>query len=190
MIGLVVAGSVANQFAGPTLPALWTLTNPILLEFLAELLLGQAVLNGQRLNPVLCSLTGLVGMAVLFLIPWTLVPRIRAIGWGRPAPFIMVAIVSLERDYGHLWPQWTLKLGDASYSLYLFHLLFLGIAAKVLAQSPLETPGLVRVRDEVAVVLIALCLCQPAALMVFAFVEKPMTNLLRRWMEAGLSLQK
>ena len=180
MIGLVITGIFANLFNGLHAPAICTLANPILLEFLAGLVLGKLVLSGHRFNLALSSLLGTLGLIVLVLIPWILEPRIRALEWGLPATMVVVAVVMLEKDFGYLWPRWALKLGDASYSLYLFHLLLLAGVAKVLAKTPFDTSGRIRRTDEVATIIVVLCLCVPAALLLYQFIELPITNWLKR----------
>ncbi len=120
-------------------PAIAVLTDPIMLEFLAGVLLAYAVRGGFRINVKLAALLGLGGIAALLITSPQHTALYREMEWGIPALLILVAVVMLEQRYGRLWPQWILKIGDASYSLYLIHVLLrwplISLAHKVPAAS-------------------------------------------------------
>jgi peptidoglycan/LPS O-acetylase OafA/YrhL len=155
-------------------PPIAALTDPILLEFLAGVLLAYAVRGGFRISLSLAALLGLAGFAALFFLSPGSFALARELEWGVPAFFILLAAVMLEQRYGRLWPAWILKIGDASYSLYLIHVLLrqplLGVARRVpLAQAHVTV-----------FVVGGLALSLPVALLSYWLVEKHLTGMLSR----------
>lgn len=164
--GLFVAGS-------PTVAATWT--NPILLEFLAGLLLGSAYLKGFRLGRVLPVVLGLTGIvAILHFAPGTL-SRLRPIEWGIPSTLIVLAAVMMEDYVSKKTPAWMLKIGDASYSLYLtpFHPIVIVALSRVVSRTMLPFP-------EAITTALSLSASVFIALIVHHYVEIPVTNYLKR----------
>ena len=94
-------------------------TNPIMLEFL----LGMAIAKFGLKGPILLIPIGFAAM--YFLYPQA---SSRLVSLGIPAALIIIGAVGIEhkmRSYRVLN-----VLGDASYSIYVFHLLVLGILIK------------------------------------------------------------
>ncbi len=120
LIGLVVIG----RFAHPANAALGVWTDPLLLEFLFGLAIGLMQEAGARLGlrAAFVGVAGGIALAIGFGPACTACAGIQAwIDQGIPAAMIVAACV-----LGPFWPatRWTLALaaiGDASYSLYLFH---------------------------------------------------------------------
>ena len=94
-------------------------TNPIILEFL----FGMAIAKFQLKGPMLLIPLGFAAMYVLY-------PLIdsRVISLGLPAALVVMGAIGSE----HRIRQFKLLnlLGDASYAIYIFHLLALGIFVK------------------------------------------------------------
>jgi len=107
----------------PFIPAvhLRTLANPIIVEFLLGVALAQLWVSGRPIPLWAAALTLFVGLA-LFASVDDLVPSLpRLFRWGGPAVMVVGGSVFIER-------AWTMKrvsilglLGDASYSIYLWH---------------------------------------------------------------------
>lgn len=118
-IGAALVGLIAlRPFASEDGPALFRLTSPILLEFLAGVALA-VVLPYLKWR----GLLGVAGLVAAVLFALLVSPSFdqRTISLGVPAALIVGAVVCLE---GWMPRIGTLKLlGDASYSLYLVHLL-------------------------------------------------------------------
>ena len=114
-------------------PAYELLANPIMLEFAAGCLLGEAYLKGRlpgrRTGWVLLG-AGLALFAAQRLVGfhsdfW------RPLVWGVPAAMIVAGALSVEADGGvrRLWAAG--MLGDGSYGLYLCHWPVIALAATV-----------------------------------------------------------
>ncbi len=129
---LVLAGVVLQPSGAP----LQTWTSPLLLEFTAGLLLAHMVWFRERgvgLGMVLLGLAGFVAAAILGFYEGAE----RIVGWGVPAFLLVAGCVSLERAGS--WPGRLLRplesVGDASYSLYLWHGLVIAIGHRLLGSS-------------------------------------------------------
>jgi peptidoglycan/LPS O-acetylase OafA/YrhL len=59
--------------------------------------------------------------------------------YGIPSAFLIAGLVTWERETQRLLPRPLVALGEASYSLYLFHLLGIGIAWQVWLRSGINT---------------------------------------------------
>jgi exopolysaccharide production protein ExoZ len=175
MLLLVLIG----RFYRPDWPRLTALADPLLLEFLAGMIIGQAVLRRNHIRPVFAVLSGLTGAALLF-IPGLNLPGQRVFQWGVPAILIVVSAVALEDRFGHLWPRFLLLLGDASYSLYLSHILVLYFVGRLFEYTGALKPGTLRTQDEILTVVTCLAGSIVLALLLYKGVEKPMNNALRR----------
>jgi peptidoglycan/LPS O-acetylase OafA/YrhL len=110
------------------------IANPQLFEFLGGMLVARLHGAGLRLAPVPAAGLALAGAAALLATA----PALEAIGpwrglvWGVPATAI-VAAATLGRGSGRrAVPALLLRLGDASYSLYLCHMLVFTLVSRVL----------------------------------------------------------
>lgn len=114
-------------------------TRPMLLEFLAGVYVGWAwrrgLIQGLGLGVALLAI-GLVALGVQPLTGFDPGSN-RALYWGAPAVAMVAGALAIERSGRlpniRLWEV----IGDASYSIYLFHTLFLAVAVKVLHVGPL-----------------------------------------------------
>ena len=104
-------------------------TDPIILEFAAGLLIAKAWTSGVTVPVKAASFVTLLGFALLLAGSETTLPRIVAA--GIPAFLIVAGAVFSESRY-KLKPSRTLVLlGDASYSIYLSHVIVLPVVAKL-----------------------------------------------------------
>jgi exopolysaccharide production protein ExoZ len=164
---VLVSGAIGG-FMDP--PAYVLLLNPLLLEFLAGVLLaaglGKGRGPGRSLGWLLLGL-GAAGFAGLALVHPTW-DAWRPLFWGPPAFLLVAGAVCIEADGGvpRLPPLGL--MGDASYSTYLTHPLTLGAFAM--------TAG---VRSPLLFVL-AVLLSQAVGIGCWRFVERPMMEGLRR----------
>lgn len=123
---LVAAGMVSEFQDARLLVA----TDPLLIEFLAGVWIGVAFPRLQSLDPKLGFLFAGLGF-LLSLLSWFFgAPEaLRVIFYGVPAVLVLMGACILEpmarTHYSRLWGL----LGDASYSIYLFHGIALAICA-------------------------------------------------------------
>lgn len=159
-------------------PILIFFTDSIILEFVAGMLIGRLYLEGRLAMPAWVAVpaiaAGLVWMIVL--TPWE-TPETRLLVWGVPAVLTVVACLSLE-SRGAVGPNRLLTLlGDASYSIYLTHILTLGVIRTVWNRL-----GLVEQDPLAAWIFIAAALAISSAVgvAVYFLLEAPIQRLARR----------
>ena len=183
LIGLVLIG----RFTHPANAALGVWTDPLLLEFLFGIVIGLLQEAGSRLG----TRTAVAGMAVGVFSAIAFGPACTACGglqaWidqGLPAALIVAACV-----LGPVWPvtRGTLALaaiGDASYSLYLFHPFVIRVLRNAwLAVMPATVPlGVELTLGCVAAVT--------AALLLHRLVEAPMTFWLQQRSRLARSVRR
>lgn len=163
--GILIVISLAGMFYRDTWPAVASLINPIMIEFLLGLLIGSALIKfNDRVNAFL----GLVGIVGLILIPVS--TEYRPLVWGIPALLLVQSSTRWNRI-----PEAILKIGDASYSLYLSHIFVVLFISRMIGKIPELTS-------------IAICLTASigASLIIYRFVEKPLTDKLRNILENPL----
>lgn len=123
---------VAWRLFAPTPPFLWV-GNPLILEFLAGFALASIP---RRFG----AITLFAGILWISQAPAETKSLLRAVYWGIPAVLIVHGALSLEDAFRRRWANILVALGDASYSIYLAHviilrLLDLGLVGDVAAVS-------------------------------------------------------
>lgn len=166
-------------FYNPNWPSFAILANPLLLEFLAGLWLGSAIQNGFQVRTSISAIVGIAGIVGFLIFPEPSNLQ-RFLMWGIPAFFIVASMATLESRFGPQVPKWAQLLGDASYSLYLSHMLSFAICYKLLTKLHLLASSTGGMRDEVYTTLICLGISIPFSLLLYSFIEKPMNTGLRR----------
>jgi peptidoglycan/LPS O-acetylase OafA/YrhL len=173
MTPLLIAFSVIGFFHNGNWPPITTVADPVLLEFLAGMGLAYAVRADFKLPMKVSVALGGLGAIGLLTIPFTAVGRgfygARALEWGIPAVMLVGAATMLEDKLGGKIPLWLLKLGDASYSLYIFHALIILVVVRVLYRTPIRNLG------EIPTVLLFLVISVLGALAIHRYLERPLT---------------
>ncbi len=174
--GIVLAALVAlHPLAQRLGPVAAFYTSSIMLEFLAGMALGWLTakdrLQGNRLTGWGLLLAGIVLMIALDGMEG--VPRLAAM--GAPATAIVAGALMLERAGGVPRMALPLRLGDASYSLYLSHPLILSALGQAWRKWGLaDMPGGLAWFAGVAVVITLAC-----GLAVYQLLEQPLLRVLR-----------
>ena len=180
LVPMLVVLAAVGMVRHSSWPTITGLASPLLLEFLAGVLLGYAVFKGFRLDWRVSLALGVAGLAALVTVPAYELQIMRVLAWGVPAVLVVQCGVMLEERFGRSMPRWALLLGDASYSIYLFHLLVLAVVAQGLKRLHILNIGVVRRRDEAVTILICSIVSIFASLLLYWWVEDPLNRGLRR----------
>jgi exopolysaccharide production protein ExoZ len=173
-LGLTLAG-FGDLAIGPAM-SFWT--ESIVMEFVAGMLVGRLYLGGRLSlsTPVSAALVVAGGVLLVAATPWA-APQTRLLAWGLPALMIVIGALSLESR----WPprgKGVLKLlGDASYSIYLTHIVTLGALRTLWNMAGLTQPGLTAA---VTFICVATVVCTAVGVAAYASVEAPVTRAAKR----------
>lgn len=152
--------------------------DPMVLQFFWGMLIGRVALQGPPLHPALG--VALVAAGLLLLLS----PAIAGMTEGFPrigvGPAMLVAgVVILEPYLAGRVPPPLLLLGDASYSLYIFHPIMAPAVPAVFARLGLIEPDLAAVIAIVGSVV--------GSVIIYKLVEAPIDSRLRRLFRAAIT---
>jgi peptidoglycan/LPS O-acetylase OafA/YrhL len=146
-LGLWATVIVTGRLAlGPMYESPWLhlIFHPLTLEFLAGCVVALTVAQLGRRMSVACTVAGL-GVMGAALTAWSIdgvaVPETwpRVLVFGPAAALLVAGLVGLERTTSVTAPRPLVRLGDASYSLYLSHVLTMsafGLVCRYLLAAP------------------------------------------------------
>lgn len=118
-------------------------TSPMLLEFAAGISIAAWYRSGRSLQSgvdLLLIALGIAGIALSFMAP----PEggfARVVMWGLPAAVVLVGSLSYERNGSVRHIEFLKTLGDASYAIYLSHLITIGVCKYLFSKIGLERWG-------------------------------------------------
>lgn len=157
------------------------------LEFAFGLAIGAAVLGARLVAPrtlfvlgvtlvvAVCVATAYSGREYLDVAWW------RPWAVGLPMALVVYASLGLER-HRLLAPRWLRAQGDASYALYLWHVPVIGAIGLALNRVHVHgTPA------RIAIVFGGYALAIVVSLLAYAYVERPLLRLARRYFESASS---
>lgn len=176
MVGLAVLGIWHGSFG----PAIGILASPLLLEFLAGVAIARLIEAGYRWRPAVAAIVGAFALVGLLSFPLSIFFGIDWLASGTFAVLLVFCAVTLEAHIGRTLPRWTLAIGDASYSLYLIHVLLYSFIIKGVAKLGLLSPGATHLTGEIATVLLFAVPSILISLLVYRWIEAPVNNTLRR----------
>lgn len=158
-------------------PWLALVSSPIALEFLFGAAVGCLVVRRLFIAPWVVAGAGVAAVVAALVLGGHLFPGT----WYRVVPVgvllaaVVYGLIGLEARDRLVAPRWLQTLGDASYSIYLYHVLFLGVLGRfVLARLP-EGP----VVHALALVF-SLAVVIAGSLVAYRLIEKPLITLFRR----------
>lgn len=176
MIMMVLLGGIIE----PSSIVLATWCQPIIIEFVLGMLIGNAFLEGARLPRIMSVvlLTAAVAWVLLDPIHLSVLSQTpndfrRLIGWGLPAAMTLASLILTAWKMPSMLERPALLLGDASYSLYLTH-------PFVLVSIEHGWPWLFGARYLAAMVLTSLILAIVFAVAVHHFIERPCDQAVKR----------
>ncbi|MGP0039492.1 MAG: acyltransferase family protein [Rhodomicrobium sp.] len=155
------------------------LANPILIEFIAGMILAKLWMGNLRL-PLYLALTLLIAGLALFIVADLALPQLpRVIRWGVPARLVVGGSVFAERARLPVSIRALKVLGNASYSVYLCHVLVIACLEGILLRLGVS---------RVAYIALLAILTIPLSALLYFLIEKPMTHMLhsmRRMLDRG-----
>jgi exopolysaccharide production protein ExoZ len=168
---LAIVGQLPGVSAGLGNYAFFT--DPMILEFVLGVIVGQLFVNGRIGLPVLIA-TGSAFAAVLVGDPFN-----RAIVAGIPAACLVAAAAFISRRRIHpSGPERALaRLGDASYAIYLAQVETVALAAVAVAKLLPAIPPLM-------LLIVTSCIVVALGLLLNILVERPLLELCRGFRSA------
>ncbi|TPN75538.1 acyltransferase [Mesorhizobium sp. CU2] len=170
-LGVLVGALVAIVALHFVLPAGYAraFTDPVVLEFAAGVVVGRLWLQGARL-PLWAGLAmAVTGFLLLAASPLFDADVARVLRWGLPATLIVAGAVFAERARPFKPGALPSFLGDASYSIYLWH-----VVVGVLATGLVLRTGLPAILQPTTILVVTLALSS----VLYLIVEKPLIGLL------------
>jgi peptidoglycan/LPS O-acetylase OafA/YrhL len=148
--------------------------DPVLLYFVVGLVIGRFAMS-RKWRSLLLGVAAVVALHVITDLPG-------GINWSQQVRLLVIACLLVGVMFAEPWldkhaPNILVHLGNASFSLYLIHPLVAPIVPEVLDMLGLEWP----IASTVLSVLGAIV----AALLLFRFVEQPVTGFLQRKLPYG-----
>jgi peptidoglycan/LPS O-acetylase OafA/YrhL len=183
LLAVVLIGALGPH-ANPWVRVLGSWFN---LEFAFGLAIGAAVLSLRLVAPRTLFVLGVV-LAVAACVATAYSGReYLDVAWwrpwavGLPMAIVVYATLGLER-HGLLAPRWLRTQGDASYALYLWHVPVIGAIGLALNRIHVHgTPA------RIAIVFGGYALAIVVSLLAYAYIERPLLRLARRYLESASS---
>ena len=171
--------------------ALRTYTDPLLLEFIAGVVLGFLVRKyAEQIQAWMGILLCVAGVAFLAAEGFQYAPGLRYIMFGLPALFIVGGAICIELRWGVPRVPLLLLLGNASYSLYLFHIFVLAILRRMWQQHF----NVHLVRTHIFFILVGVVITEVIGSSIYLLVEQPITHALNgifdRWKRSRTLAEK
>lgn len=171
---LLAALGMLGALHSPAWGAIASLVDPLLLEFLAGMWIAELARRGQARGRPAALLALLAAGVAAWLASGLLAPAEahawRVLVWGGPAALVLYAVVALEPHANLRRVRPLLLIGDASYSIYLTHVLVLPPLVARLRTLYLPPAG------QWAAWLGVLASGVVAGVLVWRFVELPLTR--------------
>ncbi|WP_424192294.1 acyltransferase family protein [Ampullimonas aquatilis] len=159
-------------------PAVWMFLDGLTLEFVMGMLIAQLCLKKISV-PAPIGLLGIVLAAALmhFFTPQDAALSMpvlawRFVYWGLPAMLLVGSIALLEPAIAGRMPKLLLLLGDASYSLYLFHTMLIPAIGVIFIKLGWLNPQFL--------LMVCLIVNPIVSLLFYHYLELPLTEWLKR----------
>lgn len=178
--GLVVACAAAGAVV-PADGVAGFYTDSVIVEFAFGLVLALAYLRAWRLPRVVAVAAGAGGIAALVASGLVAHPDVRGLVYGVPALAIVTGAVLSGWRQGGTVTRLLRVVGDASYSIYLTHMLTMGVVGQVWRRwVGAGSPWLVA-----AFIVVATLICIVAGAIFYRVVERPLTRRLQALTRIG-----
>ncbi len=157
------------------------ITHPLILEFAAGAVIGQMLLSRKTSGSwlylpiaIILFIAYQMGFAITDFVSGS--DRFeRVINFGIPAAMLVTGVVSLDMRYKVPYPKLFVAIGDASYTLYLSHILVISALGKLW-----QGVGLNQSVSNLIFILIGLLGCIGYALFAYKYIEQPLLSWTRK----------
>ena len=132
------------------------------------------------MRPAFAVVVGILSLVAILVLPQTFLFGIPWLARETFAILLVLSAAALEPYITTMIPKWALLIGDASYSLYLVHLLLFAFIVKLVERLGLLAPGATHWTGEVETVLLFVTPAVLISLGLYRWVEAPINNTFRR----------
>lgn len=161
--------------------------NSIFVEFIFGMILAVIFKSGYYFNKQSSFVLFVFSFVLFFVLQNTNLHQYRVLVYGLPAFLLVVSSIGLEINSAKIWQNKImagvfLKVGDASYSLYLSHIFTLGVFRVVWDKILPNGLGLNIWIDFCIFIFCSTLVCIIASLFVNKYVERPSSRLFKRFL--------
>lgn len=177
LVIFVIAINAVSRFLPQSSVAHQFLSNSILFEFLIGVALAKLYQKGWLVPRWLIYVLLAVGvMGLVASSYYQISPELRFVANGLPAACIFIAFLQWD-SWGMRWPRWLVFLGDASYSIYLIHVLVIYHFCLAGVRFVVDAASFPVLGDLFVVATVVMAVAVGGIL--YVVVERPMTQRLR-----------
>jgi exopolysaccharide production protein ExoZ len=171
LIGSFAAFACLHLWMPEGILSFWTA--PIILEFVAGMVIAMVFVRGIRIRPIQAALLFAAGILLSLILPLYIDESARIVRSGLPSALLAAALMLAPN---RRWPAWAILIGDASYALYLSHPFSLNVVTGVWRTLHLPLNGYLYW----ATLIIA---SLAAGALLYISIERPIMRLLRKYFE-------
>jgi exopolysaccharide production protein ExoZ len=153
-------------------PIFGMLTSELLFEFVMGMLLFYAYQKGFRIGVPAAAAFMASGVLLFHLLDGSM----RLLSFGVPMAFIFGGVIFCRREMLNFRPLHL--MGDASYSLYLVQVLAVPACGKIVRKLPIDAYAF-----SIPLMALYLCAAVAASLVLYLFLERPITDLLKKGLQ-------
>ena len=180
--GIAVIGSYL-LFSEENNPIIQIMSHPLTLEFIVGCFIAYASFTNKLSSLAwkslfLAFIWWIAAYGIYVSLGFGLEPvnAIRVVLFGVPAALTVFGLVNIEKTTGLTPPKWLVIIGDASFSIYLSHVLVISTIGRVWNKL-----GIINAFGN-GIALIVICASALAiGMLSYRFLERPMLNITRRF---------
>lgn len=186
-------GSIGMGFALPLTgnPVVQVVTHPLTLEFIAGCAIAHIYFlkryrsSGSYLL-ILALIWWLVGYGIHVVQGYGLEPTgwLRVLLFGVPASLVVFALVSMEKGTEQKLPYWLVLIGNASFSIYLSHVLVISALGRIWGGLVIANAGV-----NIAALLVILLSVLAFGILSYQILERPLLRFTRRYEEVIVGIK-
>ncbi|SCW86866.1 exopolysaccharide production protein ExoZ [Rhizobium mongolense subsp. loessense] len=181
---VTLGGLMLARFLSSEVAAFKVVASPLLSEFLAGIFIAVWYLSGKALPKAMDTLFIAVGVAGIALSFWVEPPEggfRRALMWGSPAALLLIGALSYERTGRQRKFEFLRHIGDASYAIYLSHLITIAFCKYIFDKTGLE-PGNAPLSQQLGLFAAVFVACMAVGMACYHALDKPCHQWMKQWL--------